>query len=230
MLTKEPINILENNVLNYIPDNIDTNDKEYVENYEQISLDRKDVITVETHSISNCINLIISQRKNKFNKICDIGTGTGHIILNAPIINKTAIDISYNWLKLLPDTITKIRCNAESIPIKNETFDIITLTDILEHVINPEEVISESYRMLKPKGTLIFAAPFNQDLSVYDSSEYKQKYKQYSHVHLRSITWDTINNWFDEKFNLISHTFITSHMQFQTLKQYSIVFCEFIKK
>jgi 2-polyprenyl-3-methyl-5-hydroxy-6-metoxy-1,4-benzoquinol methylase len=225
MLTKKSVNILEPNVLNYI-----TEIDDYTQTQEEVGNDRGHILTVETHNISSLVNLIINNKNNNINTICDIGAGTGFILNNTNIKEKVAIDLAYSRLKLLPDSNVKIRCNAESIPIKDNYFDAIITTDIIEHVLNPDKLINEAYRLLKPNGLYIYASPFNQDLSVYDLPEFKEKYKQYKFKHLRSITWDDIHGWCDDKFNLISHTFITSHMQFQTLKPYSIVFCEFIKK
>jgi len=48
------------------------------------------------------------------------------------------------------------------IPIDSNYFDAILCIAVLEHVENPEEVVPELYRVLKPGGHLILEVPFLQ--------------------------------------------------------------------
>ena len=48
-----------------------------------------------------------------------------------------------------------------SIPREDKSFDAILCTEVLEHIISPEEAIRELSRLLKPKGRLILSAPFD---------------------------------------------------------------------
>ena len=43
----------------------------------------------------------------------------------------------------------------EDYPVRESFFDVITLQDVLEHCINPTEVIGSCYKMLKPGGLII---------------------------------------------------------------------------
>ena len=53
-----------------------------------------------------------------------------------------------------------IRCGTgEAIPFPDESFDIVFSFQVLEHVINPEQVIRESARVLRPGGVLYINAP-----------------------------------------------------------------------
>ncbi|HAX80550.1 MAG TPA: 3-demethylubiquinone-9 3-O-methyltransferase [Cyanobacteria bacterium UBA11372] len=45
---------------------------------------------------------------------------------------------------------------AENIPYGDATFDVVVCVDVLEHVENVEQVISEVYRVLKPNGLFLF--------------------------------------------------------------------------
>lgn len=45
------------------------------------------------------------------------------------------------------------------IPLKNDCCDLILATEVLEHLKNPSMFISESYRLLKNKGTFILTTP-----------------------------------------------------------------------
>jgi len=42
---------------------------------------------------------------------------------------------------------------------EDESFDAIILTDVIEHLYNPQKALSEIRRVLKPKGTLLLTTP-----------------------------------------------------------------------
>ena len=49
--------------------------------------------------------------------------------------------------------------NLEKLTFKNESMDLHIHSDVLEHVNNPEAVIKEAYRTLRPGGLTIFSVP-----------------------------------------------------------------------
>ncbi len=48
---------------------------------------------------------------------------------------------------------------AENMPYENEKFDLVIMEDVLEHVADPEKVMDECYRVLKPKGIILAKFP-----------------------------------------------------------------------
>ena len=50
-------------------------------------------------------------------------------------------------------------CDLEKIPRKDETYDAIINTQVLEHVRHPQQVLQEFHRILKPNGKLFLSAP-----------------------------------------------------------------------
>lgn len=50
-------------------------------------------------------------------------------------------------------------CNAENLPIDDESFDIIICTEVLEHVPDPSKVIKEMVRVLKKGGRIVITIP-----------------------------------------------------------------------
>ncbi len=52
-----------------------------------------------------------------------------------------------------------INSRGEDIKLESNGFDVVISNDVLEHVQNPQKVIHEAYRMLKPDGILIFNVP-----------------------------------------------------------------------
>jgi len=53
-----------------------------------------------------------------------------------------------------------IIADATRIPFKEATFDAVLCEVVLEHVHQPQEVIAEALRVLKPGGSCFFIAPF----------------------------------------------------------------------
>lgn len=52
------------------------------------------------------------------------------------------------------------RCDIWSIPERDDTFDVVLCTEVLEHIPYANETIKELVRLTKPGGTLIVTAPF----------------------------------------------------------------------
>ncbi len=67
-----------------------------------------------------------------------------------------------SWLYVNIDQSTKpdFCCSAESIPLPDESIDGFLLCEVLEHLENPEAVIKEIYRLLKPGGRGWITMPF----------------------------------------------------------------------
>lgn len=45
--------------------------------------------------------------------------------------------------------------------IADETFDVVIMTEVLEHTLNPFDAANEVYRILKKGGVLVMTTPFN---------------------------------------------------------------------
>lgn len=121
-------------------------------------------------------NALLDQLPIKFNyfitkidnpnglKILDIGCGGGllaeEFAKQGAIV--TGVDASENAIKTAKDhaqqnklDINYIVGKAEKLPI-NERYDIVSCTDVFEHVEDLEKCISEISRVLKPNGILLY--------------------------------------------------------------------------
>jgi len=224
LFTKKPIKIIDG-IYDYIGESLDN----YVENYEEISKDNsKNKPIAESLILSNICEIITTYLDSE--RVIDIGCGFGNVLYNAHAKEKVAIDISLNQLQSVDDNIIRIRAYAENIPIVSNYFDTVICSDVYEHVLDTSKLVKEIVRLLKPKGSLLFATPWKQDLSVYDSKEYQRKFKKYKYIHLRSVNDTLIKESFSKDFGIINSTLITANMDYMALKPYPIKFIHFKKK
>ena len=53
-----------------------------------------------------------------------------------------------------------LQYSGDQIPLDNNTVDSILMTEVLEHIFNPDRVLSEFHRILRPGGTVLLTCPF----------------------------------------------------------------------
>ena len=57
-----------------------------------------------------------------------------------------------------------LRGDARMLPFRDGSFDLVLSTDAWEHVVEDDQVARESFRVLRPGGTLLVAVPAGMDL------------------------------------------------------------------
>lgn len=50
--------------------------------------------------------------------------------------------------------------SADAMPLADRSFDMVLMTEVIEHLREPEKAISEAYRVLRKNGLFIASAPF----------------------------------------------------------------------
>jgi len=118
--------------------------------------------------------------------LADLGCGTVPLyeVYKARADTITCID----WGESKHDLqYADILCDLnEAIPIGDESFDTVVLTDVLEHIGNPANLISEISRMLRPGGTLLATVPF-----VYPLHEQPYDFTRFTRYGLEKILTET---------------------------------------
>ena len=119
-------------------------------------------------ALKNKLNLINNCSSIKGN-LLDIGAGTGDFLL-------TAKQNGWNTIGVEPSEKAKgiaigkgIQFSDSIEELESNSFDVITMWHVLEHVPNLEIQIKELKRLVKPNGTIIIAVP---NFKSYDANYY----------------------------------------------------------
>jgi len=90
--------------------------------------------------------------------LLDLGSGERRLkegAVNVDVVSSPSVDVI---------------ADAHQLPFPDAVFDAIVLQSVIEHVLEPERVLAESSRVMKPAGRIWVEAPFLYP--VHDSSDY----------------------------------------------------------
>ncbi|HYF31098.1 MAG TPA: methyltransferase domain-containing protein [Chitinophagaceae bacterium] len=64
--------------------------------------------------------------------------------------------------------------DGKTLPFANQTFDALLCSEVLEHIFNPDEILPEIHRVLKPGAKALITVPFvwNEHEVPYDYARY----------------------------------------------------------
>jgi len=107
--------------------------------------------------------------------LLDIGCGWEARLLREvePYIQQ-GIGVDFKAPNILTDKIQTISATLEeSLPFNNETFDLITLLAVLEHLDHPLSILKECARLLKPGGAILLTVPSKRAKPVLEFLAYR---------------------------------------------------------
>lgn len=92
----------------------------------------------------------------------DIGPGHGDLIeiLRSKFsLTSDACDYTDSLMHLTDVRVDMVDLNIEKLPYPDSTYDLVTCTEVLEHLEHYRETIRETYRVLKDDGVFILTTP-----------------------------------------------------------------------
>ena len=99
-------------------------------------------------------------------RVLDVGCGAGQVARavkrERPDLEVVACDMSHSAIEAAsaaPDGVDFRLANAERLPFTNGELDFVWIFDVLEHVDDPESVLREIARVLKPGGGFHIVLP-----------------------------------------------------------------------
>lgn len=135
----------------------------------------------------------------KGKKVLDVGSWTGpfEALIDDLAKEITAVDVEERALKILKKNFPKVVCvkaKSHNLPFKNESFDVVTFWDVIEHIPIGYELatLNEINRVLKKGGYLFLATPHSNFLSkLFDPAYFFAGHRHYSDLSLLSILADS---------------------------------------
>ena len=141
---------------------------------------------------------LVSHLIRKFNiennsKVLDVCCGRGEFInefINLGLEGH-GVDINDNAKKHFPALNLKLAdLEKDKLPYNDNEFDIVFNKSVVEHFLNPEKIIKECFRVLKPGGIIITMTPsWEHNLkNFYDDFTHKQPFNLVSIVDLHKTS------------------------------------------
>ena len=101
-------------------------------------------------------------------------------------------------------------CDLSAIPVEEDRFDAIIFNQVMEHLPEPAEVLTELHRVLKPGGRMIYSAPlfYEEHERPYDF----YRYTQYGIRHLFGKAGLAIErlDWLEGYFGTLGYQWTTA--------------------
>lgn len=151
---------------------------------------------VKSAALKNKVRLIDTFGKSK-GKLLDIGAGTGDFLLTAKNAGWEVIGIEPNFKAKETAKQKGVGFVENEQAMEENTFDVITMWHVLEHVPDVKKQISELHRLIKPDGTVLIAVP---NFNSFDAKYYGSFWAAYDVPrHLTHFSKTAIKTLFEEQ-------------------------------
>ena len=154
--------------------------------------------SVKKVNLKHKVNLAIGELEK--GKLLDIGCGVGDFLqqIESKGWQCTGIEPSEDAAKIAKNRIQATIYKPEEIGnLQDETYDVITMWHVLEHVDDLRTEVEHLFRLLKKGGRLVIALP---NYKSYDATYYQDKWAAYDVPrHLNHFDKQTIVNIFNTK-------------------------------
>ena len=153
----------------------------------------------------NLVSKYVAPKQKSNIHLLDIGSGTGYFLNAAKERGYTVTGIEKDSNArdyAITNFALDIKDEQSLWSIENDSFDVITLWHVLEHMENLNEVVAKINSILKPDGVVILALPNHNS---HDAKKYKGYWAAYDVPrHLWHFTPDTVEKLLGKHlFNII---------------------------
>ena len=109
---------------------------------------------------------LLKSLEGRITRYLDVGCGDGSLTSQiSGFVDASEIfgcEIFEENLKLASQKgikATRVDISNESLPFPNDYFDLVTACEVIEHLVNPDNMIVEVYRVLKKDGYFLLSTP-----------------------------------------------------------------------
>jgi len=121
---------------------------------------------IQTQRISNIVNFMQVQASDT---VLDAGCGEGYLFSRLPRSQwQVGVDLSPTALRIAARRNLQamwIRADVHKLPFDTHTFDKICCSEVIEHILAPQDAIRELHRVLKSSGRLIMTVPNERSIN-----------------------------------------------------------------
>ncbi len=151
-------------------------EKEFVKYKERGSMHWREMMSRDVRHYNAtqqaCYDWIMRYLENMHGKkILDVGCGDGALTYSVALCGAemTGIDTEALGIKLAEENVRStgenVHCvfivgSAYKLPFPDNSFDDVVSCEVIEHVDNPEKMVAEASRVLKPGGKFILTTPY----------------------------------------------------------------------
>ncbi|WP_378180161.1 class I SAM-dependent methyltransferase [Aquimarina sp. SS2-1] len=159
--------------------------------------------TVKKYALNRKVRLI-EELNGGVGSLLDIGAGTGDFLVEAKSKMWQVAGVEPNQEAKALAKDKGITLQSDTANLESNTFDIITMWHVLEHVPNVPKQIEELKRLLKPGGYAIIAVP---NFKSYDAKYYQSYWAAYDVPrHLWHFSENSIKQLFGKEGMLLKKT------------------------
>lgn len=129
---------------------------------------------------------------SKGSQVLDIGCSSGLMLqaLQEKGMQATGVDISQEAVHLCQKKgFTALCMDAASLSFPDQSFDCILASDVLEHIEDDRQALSEWFRVLKPGGLLVLGVPAFSFL-YSDHDVYNHHKRRYTSKQIKTLLQD----------------------------------------
>lgn len=111
----------------------------------------------------------------KGKKVLDIGSSHALYLAQIEADFKVAFDIAFAYLETVPSSngIVRICGDAEHLPFLYNFFDVIIISDVLEHLLNPKNLLNKLELICNEDTQIFIHIPWEEVLESYINSPYE---------------------------------------------------------
>lgn len=134
--------------------------------------------------------IIISQVTNNIKTILDVGCGAGWVA--AEFLQKNINVISLDISKVNPHKVKQLYPLQNHFPIVSDSFKLpfasnsincVIASEIIEHVVDPKNFVTELFRVVSKGGRLVLSTPYKEIIKYYLCIHCNKKTPVNAHLH-----------------------------------------------